>query len=239
MSGHNKWSKIKHVKGAADAKKGALFTKLGNLITAAARDKGGDPETNFALRLAIDRAKKVNLPKENITRAIKRGTGELAGEQIEEIVYEGFGSQGVAIIVEALTDNKNRAVAGLRKIFSEQGGSLGEQNSVKWMFSQKGVIRIAKDKLDNLEKIELSAIDLGASDIKAEPEGLVIFSSLENLEKIKKGLEEQGLEIDQAGIEWLAKDPIKVEEKVATKVEEIFKKLEENPDVNDYYSNIE
>jgi YebC/PmpR family DNA-binding regulatory protein len=216
-----------------------LFTKLGNLITAAAREAGGDPETNFALRLAVDRAKKANLPKENITRAIKRGTGGLAGEQIEEVIYEGFGPQGVALIVEVLTDNKNRAVSSLRKIFSEYGGSLGEQNSVRWMFKQKGVVRITRDKLKNLEEIELIAIDLGAEDIKVEAEGLVIFSSLENLEKIKKGLEKKGFEIDQAGIEWLPQDPLKVDDKLAVKIEEIFKKLEENPDVNDYYSNLE
>lgn len=239
MSGHNKWSKIKHNKGSADAKKGTLFTKLGHAITIAAREGGGDSETNFNLKLAIDRAKKINLPKENIERAIKRGTGELAGEKIEEVVYEGFGPQGTAIIVEALTDNKNRTVSSLRKIFSENGGSLGEQNSVQWMFEKKGIIKIVRQEDKNLEEIGLKAIDLGAEDIKIEEQGLTIFCKLENFEKVKKSLESQNIELDQSEIGWIAKDPLNADPNLEKKLEKLFNDLDNNPDINNYYSNID
>ncbi|MBU4369471.1 YebC/PmpR family DNA-binding transcriptional regulator, partial [Patescibacteria group bacterium] len=168
MSGHSKWSKLKHSKGALDAKRGTMFTKLGNVITIAAREGGGDLDSNFKLRLAIENAKKANLPKDNIERAIKRGTGELAGGQIEEVIYEAFGPDKTSFIVEALTDNKNRTVASLRRIFNKHGGSLAGQNSVCWMFEKRGILRITdcRLKIDDLEKFQLEAIDLGVEDIK-------------------------------------------------------------------------
>ncbi len=240
MSGHSKWAKLKHFKGALDAKKGAMFTKLGHAITIAARQGGGDPESNFKLRLAIESAKKANLPKNNIERAIKRGTGELAGEQIEEVVYEAFGPGKTALVIEALTDNKNRTVASLRRVFNKYGGNLGGQNSVCWMFEKKGIIRIAdcKSKVPNLEEVELKAIDFGAEDIKIEGDELAIYTKLEDLEKVKQKLEDEGVKIDYAEIEWFAKDPIEVDESVQKKVDSIFAELEEISDINDYYSNI-
>jgi len=239
MSGHSKWSKLKHSKGALDAKRGTMFTKLGNVITIAAREGGGDPDSNFKLRLAIESAKKANLPKDNIERAIKRGTGELAGGQIEEVIYEAFGPNKTSFIIETLTDNKNRTVANLRQIFTKHGGSLAGQNSVCWMFEKKGIIRIIIDDLKKQEEIELKAIDLSAEDIKTEGDELDIYTKLENLEKIKKELENQGVKIDYAQIEWFAKDLIKIDKGTQKKVDAIFIELDDNPDINDYYTNIE
>lgn len=240
MSGHSKWSKLKHFKGALDAKKSSMFTKLGHAITIAARQGGGDSEANFKLRLAIEKARKTNLPKDNIERAIKRGTGELAGEQIEEVVYEAFGPAGTTLVIEALTDNKNRTVSSLRRIFNKYGGRMGGQNSVLWMFEKKGIIRIVKQEInDKLEKIELKAIDLNAEDVKREDEELVIYTRMEDLEKMKKGLESQGVNIDYAEVEWFAKDPVKIDETTQKKIDAIFAELDEDQDINDYYTNIE
>lgn len=239
MSGHSKWTKLKHSKGALDAKRGAMFTKLGNVITIAAREGGGDSDSNFKLRLAIEHAKKANLPKDNIERAIKRGTGELAGGQIEEVIYEAFGPNKTSFIIEALTDNKNRTVANLRRIFNKHGGSLAGQNSVCWMFEKKGIIRIIIDDLKKKEEIELKVIDLNAEDIKTEGDELAIYTKLEDLEKIKKGLENQGVKIDYAQIEWFAKDLIKINQETQKRVNAIFVELDDNSDINDYYTNIE
>jgi len=239
MSGHSKWAKLKHSKGALDAKRGTMFTKLGNVITIAAREGGGDSDSNFKLRLAIENAKKANLPKDNIKRAIKRGTGESAGGQIEEVIYEAFGPNKTSFIIEALTDNKNRTVADLRRIFNKYGGSLAGQNSVCWMFEKKGIIRIIIDDLKKKEEIELKVIDLNAEDIRTEGDELAIYTKLEDLEKIKKGLENQGVKIDYAQIEWFAKDLIKIDQGTQKKVNTIFTELDDNPDINDYYTNIE
>lgn len=240
MSGHSRWSKLKHSKGAADIKKGAMFTKLGHLITIAAREGGGDPETNFKLRLGIDRAKKANLPKDNIDRAIKRGIGELAGEKIEEILYEAFGPGGSAIVIETLTDNKNRTVGSLRRIFNKYGGKLGEQNSVLWMFSRYGIIRIVdfRLKINELDELQLSLIDGGAEDIQIKHDEMEIYTKLEDLQKIKEVIEKQGIEVDYAEAEWFAKDLISISEQAQKKVDAIFKELDDEPDVNDYYTNI-
>jgi len=239
MSGHSKWSKLKHSKGTLDAKRGVMFTKLGNVITIAVREGGGDSDSNFKLRLAIESAKKANLPKDNIERAIKRGTGELTEGQIEEVIYEAFGPNKTSFVIEALTDNKNRTVANLRRIFNKHGGGLAGQNSVCWMFEKRGIIRIITDDLKKQEKIELKAIDLNAEDIKTEGDELAIYTKLEELEKIKKGLENQGVKIDYAQIEWFAKDLIKIDQKTQEKINAIFLELDDNTDINDYYTNIE
>jgi len=239
MSGHSRWSKLRHSKGTIDAKRGTMFTKLGNVITIAAREGGGDSDSNFKLRLAIENAKKANLPKDNIERAIKRGTGESAGGQIEEVIYEAFGPNKTSFIIEALTDNKNRTVANLRRIFNKHGGSLAGQNSVCWMFKKKGIIRIIIDNLQKKEEIELKAIDFNAEDIKTEGDELAIYTKLEDLERIKKGLENQGVEIDCAQIEWFANDLIKINKEIQKKINIIFAELDDDTDVNDYYTNIE
>jgi len=239
MSGHSKWAKIKHSKGAVDAKKSALFTKLAQAVVIAAREGGGDPDANFKLRMAMDRAKKANLPKDNIDRAIKKGTGEIKGKQIEEITYEAFGPGGTAFVVEVLTDNKNRIATNIRIIFSNHGGNLAGKNSVLWMFNRIGVIRINFDLIkENKEEWELKIIELGAEDFKQEEQELVIYISVDNLRKFKEMIEKEGLEIESAEIEWIAKELVDIDEKKKQKIVAIFEELENNPDVQGYYTNI-
>ena len=239
MSGHSKWAKLKHSKGALDAKKSAMFTKLARAITIAARQGDGDVSANFKLRLAVEKARRANVPKDNIERAIKRGTGELGGEQIEEAIYEAFGPEGITLIIEALTDNKNRTAASLRRIFNKYGGHLGGQNSVLWMFERKGIIRVVIDMPDeNKEVIQLKAIEAGAEDIKEEDNELAIYTKLEDLQKIKEFLEKQGIKVDYAELEWFAKDLIQISDANQKKIEAIFAELDDDPDVNDYYTNI-
>ncbi len=239
MSGHSKWSKVKHSKGALDAKRSALFTKLGQAIIIAAREGGGDLDSNFKLRLVVERAKKANLPKDNIERAIKRGTGEIKGKKIEEITYEAFGPGGTAFIVEVLTDNKNRIATSLRIIFNKHGGSLAGKNSVLWMFNRLGVIRINSDLIEkNKEEWQLKIIESGAEDFKEDGRELVIYTSLNNLQKLKEVVEKDGLETESVGIEWIAKELISIDESKRQKVATIFEELENDPDVQDYYTNI-
>lgn len=238
MSGHSKWAQIKRQKGTADQKRGVLFTKLGNAITLAARERGGNPESNFSLRLAIEKARAANMPKENIERAIKRGIGELEGEKIEEIVYEGFGPSQIAVIIEVLTNNKNRSASTIKHIFTKYGGNLGSPNSVKWMFEKKGVIKI-KSQNSNKEEIELKIIDWGAEDFKEEGEELIIYIRPEELQKIKENLEKNNLVVDNIQIEWLAKEEININQtKEKEKIVNFFTELEDNEEVNNFYSNV-
>jgi YebC/PmpR family DNA-binding regulatory protein len=238
MSGHSKWSSIKHKKGAADAKRGALFTKLGNAITVAAREGDPDPEMNFTLRLAIDKAKKSSMPKENIERAILRASGIGGAGQLETIVYEGFGPNNIAFIVETLTDNKNRTVSEVKTILSKNGGSLGGLGSVSWMFDQKGVISILKEKITkDSEEFELELIELGADDIQTEEDGFIISFPKENLKIVKDNLEKNNIEIESAGIEFVPKEKINISEETNQRLEKVYDLLEENGDVTDYYTN--
>jgi YebC/PmpR family DNA-binding regulatory protein len=240
MSGHSKWSTIKRTKGAADAKRSALFTKVSKLITIAARDKGGDPETNFSLRLAIDKAKAANMPKDNIERSIKRGTGELEGGIIEELYYEGFGPAKVAVIVKCLTDNKNRSSSSIKHIFSKSGGAMGGPNSVSWQFDKKGVIRIENEKIadKNMDELELQIIDLGAQDMKKTDEALTIYTKIEDLQNVSKGLEAMDIKIEYAEIEYVPKETISISEDNNKKLEKFFDALDEDEDVDDYYTNL-
>jgi len=235
MSGHSKWSKIHRQKGVADAKRGAIFTRLGKAVTIAAREGGGNPESNFKLRLAMDQARAGNMPKENIERAIKRGTGELKGDQIDEIIYEGFGPDGVAIIIEALTDNRNRTSSEIKHILSKNGGSLGAPNSVMWMFKKKGIIRIKSINDD----LELELIDAGAADIVEEEGGVTIYCEAHNLQKIKSLLEEKNIEVEFADVNLIAKEKKEIDDKIKGKLERLYETLEESEDVSNYYSNAE
>ena len=239
MSGHSKWATIKRAKGAKDAKRGAIFTKLGNMITVAAKEKGGDPETNFSLRMAMDKAKSANMPKDNIEKAIKRGTGELQGEQIEELYYEGFGPAKSQFVVKSLTDNKNRSAATIRHSFTKYGGSLG---AVMWNFVQKGVIRIMNEELRiknvSIDDIELELIDVGADDIQKEEEGLTIITSIEDLQPVKKYFDSKNIKAESAEIEYVAKEELKLDEGDKEKYEKFIEELEDNEDVADYYSNV-
>lgn len=238
MSGHSKWATTKRAKAITDAKRGAAFTKISNLITIVAKEKGGDPEINFSLRMAIDKARAVNMPKENIERAIKRGTGELAGDSIEELIYEGFGPAKSQFIVKSLTSNKNRSAANIRHLFTKYGGSLG---SVSWNFEQKGVIMIGKEKLGNNfgEEFELEIIDAGAQDISKEEEGITIYTKIEDLKKVKDFLDKKNIEAESANIEYVAKEKQKINEEEMGALEKFISELEENEDVNDYYHNVE
>ena len=236
MSGHSKWATTKRAKAVVDAKRGATFTKLANLIIMNAK-KGGDPVTNFSLRLAIDRARAANMPKDNIERAIKRGTGELAGAAIEELIYEGIGPAQSQFIVRCLTDSRNRAASLIRHIFDKVGGSL---SAVMWNFELKGVIMVLASEVAkiNFDELELELIDAGASDIINEAEGLTIYSDTANLQAIKKLLEEKGVAVESSEIEYVAKEKRELTEEEQEKIERFVEALDECDDVADYYSNV-
>lgn len=240
MSGHSKWASIKHKKGAADAKRGIIFTKMAKNITVAVKEGGGDgnPDSNFKLRVAIQAAKAANVPNDNIDRAIKRGTGEIEGGVIEEVLYEGMGPQNIPVIVKVLTDNRNRAAASIKHLFTKYGGQLG--SSVKWQFDFKGVIRIDKENLGNkkLEDIELEIIDLGAEDIKETDDAIIIICDTSNLQKINDGLSGMEIEADSVQPEYVPKDPIEADEALQKKLEPFFEALDDDEDVDDYYTNL-
>ncbi|WP_337865418.1 YebC/PmpR family DNA-binding transcriptional regulator [Ignavibacterium sp.] len=236
MSGHSKWATIKRKKAALDAKKGKIFTKLIKEITIAARQGGGDPAGNPRLRLAIDNAKSENMPAENIERAIKKATGELEGVTYHELTYEGYGPAGVAMLVEVATDNKNRTVAEVRHIFSKQGGSLGETGSVAWMFERKGVITVPKQNKSE-DDILAIVLDAGADDLQTEEEFYEITTSVENFEVVRKALQENNLKVDNASLQWIAKNTLEVKGEDAEKVMKLIEALEDCDDVQNVYSN--
>ena len=236
MSGHSKWSQIHRQKGAADAKRGALFTKLGKSITVAAKLGGSDPDTNFRLRLAIDQAKAANMPKDNIDRAIKRGTGELGdGKKIESITYEGYGPDGTALMIEALTDNRNRTSSNIKHLLSKYGGSLGGPNSVAWMFEPKGIIRI--NNID--EALELELIDAGAQDVLTEEGGVTVYTAPADLKKVKDFLEQKNVKTEYEEVEQVPRDKKIISPDRKDQIEKLFAELEEDEDVNNFYSNAE
>ena len=207
MSGHSKWSSIKHKKGAADAKRGKIFSKLIKEITVASRLGGGDPDGNPRLRTAIYAAKAENMPKDNIERAIKKGTGELAGVSYEEASYEGYGPGGVAVLVDCLTDNKNRAVADVKHLFERNGGTLGEPGCVAWMFKQKGLIVFDKDKVDEEKLIEL-ALEAGAEDVKEEGDEFNVITSPSDFEAVKQSFDDAGLSYTYSEVTRIPKNTV-------------------------------
>ena len=229
MAGHSKWKQIKHYKAAADAKRGALFTKLIREITVSAKAGGGDPDGNPRLRTAIEAARAASMPKDNIERAIKKGTGELEGVSYSEITYEGFGPGGVAILVHTLTDNPTRTVADLRHKFSRLGGNLGASNSVAWMFERKGQIYIDATRFGEDAALE-AALDAGAEDMKREGDQFIVTTDPTSLHQVKGALEAKGLAIQESEIANLPKNTVRVEGKVA---EQLLKLLEEVEDLDD------
>ncbi len=235
MSGHSKWATTKRAKGAVDAKRGAAFTKLANNITVAAKLGGGDPSSNFKLRLAIDKAREANMPKDNIERATKRGTGELGGGPIETLNYEGFGPDGVAIIIEALTDNRNRTSSDIKHILTKYGGNLGGPGAVSWIFEPKGVIRTG----EITEKQELELIDLGVLDLVREEGGTTIYTQQADLNKIKTWLDNNNLTVDYAENDMVPKEKKKISQEVLEKIEKMENELDNNDDVSNYYTNAE
>jgi YebC/PmpR family DNA-binding regulatory protein len=236
MSGHSKWATTKRAKAVVDAKRGAAFTKVAKLIAIAARN-GGDPETNFQLRIAVDKARSVNMPKDNIERAIKRGSGEAGGEAIEELVYEAMGPAQVQFVVKCLTDSRNRTAATIRHLFDKHNGSMG---AVMWNFEQKGVITISAEELakHSWDDLEMGLIDAGAEDISSEAEGCTIYTAVSDLQKVKQFLESQKVITEDAGIEYVAKDKIELSESDSEKVEKVIDALEDCEDVADYYTNL-
>ena len=238
MAGHSKWANIKHRKAAVDAKRGKLFTKLSREITVAARQGGGDPEYNFALRLAIERAKAANMPSETIERAIKRGTGEIEGERLEEVIYEAYGPYGVAMLIQVVTDNRNRTVAELRHILNKRGGSLGESGSVMWQFDRKGAITIDADGMDP-EEVALLAIDAGAEDFELDQNLVSIYTDPSELEAVKQELESQGMRVVNAELSLLPKTALQLEPEQALQVLRLMEALEELDDVQRVYSNLD
>ena len=236
MSGHSKWATIKRKKGAADAKRGKIFTKLIKEITIAARQGGGDANGNPRLRLAIDNAKAANMPADNIERAIKKATGELEGVSYVELMYEGYGPGGIAILVEVATDNKNRTVAEVRHIFSKIGGSMGESGSVAWMFERKGMITVKRNNKSEDDVMEI-VLDAGADDMQTEEEIFEVTTSLESFETVRKTLLEKSLEIENASLEWIAKNTLAVAGEDAEKVVKLIETLEDNDDVQNVFSN--
>lgn len=239
MSGHSKWHNIQIRKGKQDAKKADVFTKCAKLITVAA-ERGADPAMNFALRLAVDKAKAAGMPKDNIERAIKRGSGELSGVRMAEVFYEGFGPGGVAVLVKALTDNKNRTVSDLKHIFSVNGGSLGGAGSVQWMFEQWGMVKVKGEGVKEKEDSQLMLIETGAEDfIDTEDGDIDIKVKIENLQKVEQKAKELGLEIKDSKIHWIAKDRLELPKEHEDKLAELFTELEAHDDVEDYYTNAE
>jgi YebC/PmpR family DNA-binding regulatory protein len=238
MSGHSKWAQIKRKKGVADVKRGAAFTRLGREISIAAREGGGDPSANFTLRLAIEKARGQNMPKENIERAVKRGTGELAeGGQLEEMMYEGYGPGGSAVLVQILTDNRNRAAAEVRHMFTRGGGNLAAANAVAWMFDKKGVITLENAK--NPEDLALELIDAGAEDYKLDGNVLDLYCAPENLRVLKEAIEKRKAPITSAELAWIAKSPASVTDEQAVSTMKLMESLEEHDDVQKVYSNLD
>ena len=238
MSGHNKWSSIKHKKGAADAKRGQVFTRLVKEIILAAKTGGGDPDMNPRLRTAINTAKENNMPKENIERAIKRGTGEIEGAAYEEVIYEGYGHNGVGIVVEVMTDNKKRSVSELRHTFSKYGGNLAETGSVAWNFEQKGFFNVPSAGLDE-DEFMLKALEAGADDVELNEDNFDVYTSPTDFHIVIGNLEKEGYPIHNAELTRVPKNTIAVDDDTAEKLMRLIESLEELDDVQRVYANFE
>jgi YebC/PmpR family DNA-binding regulatory protein len=239
MSGHSKWATIRRSKGAADAKRGAVFTKIGREIVIAVRESGPDPDSNFRLRLVLEKARQANMPKDNIQRAIQRGSGRLEGAaELQEVMYEGYGPKGTAIIVEALSDNKNRTVSDVRHTFTRHGGNLGADGSVAWMFTRKGYMSI-KAEGTNPDEIALTAIDAGAEDVEESDNLVEIYTAPEDLKKVQDALVAASLTVEDAQIYWKAQTLVELDEKAAFQTMKLVEALEELDDVQSVYSNLD
>ncbi len=238
MSGHSKWATIKRKKAVTDAKRGKVFTQIIKEITIAARMGGGDPKGNPRLRLAVDKAKGANMPADNIKRAIQKGTGELPGTVYEDVAYEGYGPGGVAIIVESVTDNKNRTVSEIRHLFERHGGKLGATNSVAWMFHRKGIIRIPKSSYDENALLDI-VLEAGAEDMRTEDEVYEIVTPTEAFENVRQALESKGIRMEEAEIQRVPENVVKVGGKEAEQVLRLMETLEEHDDVQHVSANFD
>ncbi|MDP6126744.1 MAG: YebC/PmpR family DNA-binding transcriptional regulator [Dehalococcoidales bacterium] len=238
MSGHSKWSSIKHQKGVADARRGQLFTKLTREIIVVVREGGSNPEANFRLRLAVQKAHDANMPLDNIERAIKRGSGDLEGVTLTEMTLEGYGPGGVAVLVQALSDNRNRTVQETRNVFSRGGGGLAESGSVTWMFASKGLITVDAETMDT-DELTLKAIDAGADDVSVESACVEIYTRPEDMEKVKATLEQEDITINSAELCMSPQTTLELEEKPAIQTLKLLQKLESLDDVQNVYSNVD
>jgi YebC/PmpR family DNA-binding regulatory protein len=238
MSGHSKWSTIKHKKGAADAKRGKIFTKLGKAITVAARAGGGDSEINTTLRTAVLAARAANMPNDNIDRAIKRGTGELEGVSYEEVFYEGYGPSGVAIYVQCLTDNKNRTAAEMRSIFSKHNGNMAGMGSVAWLFEPKGLIVVDVDKANEETLMDL-AIEAGAEDFSKSGDVYEIVTAPQDFEVVRLAIEKKSIPMKSADLTRIPKNQVAISSDDVSKILKLIDKIEDNDDVQNVYANFE
>ncbi|MDE3056632.1 MAG: YebC/PmpR family DNA-binding transcriptional regulator [Bacteroidota bacterium] len=238
MSGHSKWATIKRKKAVTDARRGKIFTQIIKEITIAAKMGGGDPVGNPRLRLAVDKAKANNMPADNIKRAIMKGTGELPGVTYEDVIYEGYGPGGVALIIESVTDNKNRTVSEIRHVLERNGGKLGASGSVAWMFHKKGRIRTLKGSLTEDDMLGI-ILDAGAEDLKSESDAYEVITSPETFEAVKKAIEAKGIKIEEAELEFAPENTVKVEGADAEKVLKLMEALEEHDDTQHVYANFD
>ena len=240
MSGHSKWSTIKRQKGVTDAKRGALFTKVAREISVAARQGGGDPDANYRLRLAVEKARSVNMPSDNIKRTIDKAVGGGESEQYEEIVYEGYGPGGVAVLVEAATDNRNRTAAEVRSIFTKSGGQLAGSGAVAWQFEPRGLIAVARDAAVDVDEVALAAIDAGAEDVDTDdPESIGIYTSPADLERVRKALDGAGVAVDSAENTMVAKQTVELDSARARQALRLVELLEDLEDVQRVTANFD
>jgi YebC/PmpR family DNA-binding regulatory protein len=238
MSGHSKWSTIKRQKGVNDAKRGAMFTKVAREIMVAARAGGGDPDANYRLRLAVDKARSINMPADNVKRAIERATASGEGDAYEEIVYEGYGSGGVAVLVEAATDNRNRTAAEVRSIFAKAGGQLAGSGAVAWQFEVRGLITVARDGVD-ADEVALAAIDAGAADVDTDADPIEIYTDPSELYTVRKSLEDAGVVVDDAESAMIAKQTVSLDADHVRKTMRLVEMLEDIDDVQRVTTNVE
>lgn len=241
MSGHSHWSKIRWTKQILDARKSKAFSKMTREIIVAVREGGPDPDFNPKLRLAIEKAKSIRLPSENIERAIKRGKGELGEDKLEPILMEAYGPGGIALIIEGITDNKNRTLNEIKQILNQNGGKLVSEGAVRWMFERKGCITLRitnQSEYTNKENLEMAAIEAGADDVYWHEDILNVYTKIEDLERVKKNLEEKGIKIESSSLDWVAKEEIDVDEKTKMACQRLFEALDENEAVQEIYSNL-
>ncbi len=237
MSGHSHFKTVAATKNANDAKRGKIFSKMARVITIAVKEKGPDVSSNIQLKAAMEKAREFNMPKENIERAIKKGTGELAGEALEEVSFEGFGPGGFAIIMDGITDNKNRTLGEVKGILSQYQGKMAGEGAVRWMFERKGFIVVPCEE-KNKDELELLAIEAGADDVKCRNGMLEIYTKPEDWEKVKRALEEKGLKVESSSLEWTAKEEISISDKEKEAAQKLFEALDENDAIQDIYSNL-
>jgi len=241
MSGHSHARTIKHQKNITDQKRGQMFSKMARVISVAVKEGGPNPETNNKLKVAMEQAKQLNMPKDNIERAIKQATGGGEEANLKEVIFEAYGPGGIAIIIEGITDNKNRALGEIKQILNQNNGKLVGEGGVKWMFERKGCLivdlKLQIENLQNRENLEMIAVEAGAEDLYWHDDVLDVYTKIEDSEKVKKNLEERGIKIDSASLDWTAKEEISVDEKTKGACQKLFEALDENEAVQEIYSN--